>query len=306
MKKALVVGFGSIGQRHASLLSEAGFKVELVTSQQVPMLACHRSAALALAEATFEIIVVANPASMHLATVAEVWKAGHAGEVIVEKPLSDRPAPTSRMASRVRVGYNLRFLPIVARIRELIAGRRLLSMAAHVGQYLPDWRPAKDYRSCVSAQRGLGGGALRELSHELDLVQHLAGPWRRVVATGGNSATLEVDVEDHFALLLECAACPTVQVSVDFLDRIGQRCLTINAEGRTLHADLIIGTLELGGDMTGVEQHPVVDRNDSYRRQLHDVLVSGALACTWAQAMDVVELVAACEQSSAQELWVQR
>ena len=306
MKHALVVGYGSIGQRHAALLADEGFAVELVTSQRPPHWRCHSTVADAVADRTFAIVVVANPASMHLATLAALADAGHAGALLVEKPLSHQPVPTMGIAPRVKVGYNLRFLPVVGRIRELIAGRRLLSMSAQVGQYLPDWRPGKDYRDSVSAQRALGGGVLRELSHELDLVQHLAGSWRRVVAAGGNTRSLQIDVEDHYALLLECERCPSVQVGMDFLDRIGHRRLTIRAEGLTVHADLISGDVALGGDAAGTERHAVEDRNHSYRRQLHDVLADGEVACTWAQAADVIGLVAASEASNLGRQWVHK
>lgn len=299
-----MVGYGSIGRRHATLLADAGFAVELVTSQRVPALPCHSSVSAAMAHGEFGLVVVANPAVAHAATLDALCHSGYGGVILVEKPLTDRPAPAPDLASRVRVGYNLRFLPIVARIRELIAGRRLLSMTAQVGQYLPEWRPGRDYRTCVSSQRAFGGGALRELSHELDLAQHLAGTWVRVAAAGGNSRSLQIDVEDDFGLLLECAGCPYVRIVVDFLDRIGQRRLTIHAQGLTLHADLISGTLALGGDVEGVERYAVEDRDHSYRRQLQDVLKGGGVACTWAQAMDVVKLIVACEASNASATWV--
>ena len=49
------------------------------------------------------------------------------------------------------------------------------NLSPEVGQYLPDWRPGTDYKSGVSAQKDLGGGALLELSHELDYLQWFFG-----------------------------------------------------------------------------------------------------------------------------------
>lgn len=303
-QRALVIGHGSIGRRHVEVLSGEGFEVDLVTSQVTPARTCHENVPEALRKKKFDLVVVANPASAHMETLSLLAVAGFTGRVLIEKPLSNQHFPVSEISEQVRVGYNLRFLPIVGRIRELIAGRKLYSINAYVGQYLPTWRPATDYRTAVSARRSLGGGALRELSHELDLVQHLAGSWKRVVAMGGRVSALEIDVEDQFSLMMECANCPLIQVSVNFLDRVVGRSLIINAEGLSLHADLRTGYLSIGGDAIFHESHATAGRNDSYRGQLREILAGGAVACNWSEAMDVVDLVLASEESAARTQWI--
>lgn len=303
-QRALVIGHGSIGRRHVEVLSGEGFEVDLVTSRVTPALTCHENVPEALRKQKFDLVVVANPASAHMDTLSQVAAAGFTGRVLIEKPLSSQHCPVSEISEQVRVGYNLRFLPIVARIRALLANRKLYSINAYVGQYLPTWRLGADYRTTVSARRSLGGGALRELSHELDLVQHLAGSWKRVVAMGERVSALDIDVEDQFSLMMECANCPSIQVSVNFLDRLVGRKLIVNAEDLSLHADLITGDLKVGGDAECQESHALSGRNDSYRGQLHDILTGGDVACNWSEAMDVVDLVLASEKSAASAKWI--
>ena len=60
---------------------------------------------------------------------------------------------------------------------------KILSVRCEVGQFLPSWRPNIDYRESVSARKALGGGALLELSHEIDYLMWIFGDIDWVKAT---------------------------------------------------------------------------------------------------------------------------
>ena len=127
--------------------------------------------------------VIASPAPCHIETATPLAKAGV--HLLVEKPISSSTAGVSALIEICRAqgvvlmtGYNLRFLACMQRFKELLSENRagrILSVRAEVGQYLPSWRPDSDYRRQVSAQAALGGGALLELSHEIDYLRWLFG-----------------------------------------------------------------------------------------------------------------------------------
>ena len=71
------------------------------------------------------------------------------------------------------------------------------------GRIIRDWRPGRDHRTTASATQQAGGGVLRDLSHELDYLLWLFGPWQRVAALGGSSGARQIEVDDHLDLLLE-------------------------------------------------------------------------------------------------------
>ena len=48
-------------------------------------------------------------------------------------------------------------------------------MRAEYGQYLPAWRPSRDYRETYTAQSAQGGGILLDASHEIDYVRWIGG-----------------------------------------------------------------------------------------------------------------------------------
>jgi predicted dehydrogenase len=321
--KFLVTSLGSIGKRHVAnlraLRPDATIAVLRTLSrpglQEAPHpgvdLAFHRlDDALAFGP---DAAIVASPASLHLALAEALVRADI--PVLIEKPLADSVAGLDRLAalvaargSRAAVGYNLRFLPSLAATRALIRDGsigQVLSVRAEVGQYLPDWRPGSDYRSGVSAQRVLGGGALLELSHELDYVLWMFGLPDTVVAKGGRLSALEIDVEDIVELCLEYQAPRRlVSVHLDFLQRAVHRsCRFIGSEG-TLVWNGLGDKIDLYRAAAGNwEQlhYPLPDRNQMYLNQLKEFLDGGdgpsATLTSVAQGRDVMAVVEAARLS---------
>lgn len=283
--KVLVVGSGSIAQRHLAnfrwLLPEA--EVGCVSASGRPLLdgetiATIQFQSLSAAVAWMpDLAVIASPAPWHLEQACLLLDVGV--PVLIEKPLSDgldrvgKLAPQlARHRDQIEVAYNLRFLSSARRMKVLIdEGRvgRILGLRIEVGQYLPDWRPQADYRCQVSANRSLGGGVLLELSHELDYLTWLFGRFDSVFCVAANSGYLEIDVEDHADILLSREGL-TAQIHLDFLQRrVCRECKVIGADG-TLYWDLIANRISLYGP--GGEEvlfsEPNVDRNDMYVEQL--------------------------------------
>ncbi|EKD71234.1 MAG: oxidoreductase family protein, partial [uncultured bacterium] len=63
--QALVVGYGSIGKRHAYILQSLGCQVVLVTSQQVAEFTCYASIVEALRNESIQYVIIANPTALH-------------------------------------------------------------------------------------------------------------------------------------------------------------------------------------------------------------------------------------------------
>lgn len=300
---ALVVGYGSIGTRHCRLLAEQGCSVAVVSARDEASFPRFRDLASALAVHRPEYLVIANETDRHHGTLSALADAGFGGLVLVEKPLFDRPREIPGVdPSRVFVGYNLRFHPVIRRLRELLAGEEILSVQAYAGQYLPTWRPGRDYRSGYGAKRG-SGGVLRDLSHELDYLNLILEGWRSMAALGGKFSPLEIDSDDLFALLMTTGRCPVVTLQINYLDRVGRRQLVINAASRTVEADLVKGIVVVDGK---VEEF-VSDRDLTYR-EMHRAILSGdrGAVCTLAEGIGVVGMIDAAERAVSEGTWVRK
>lgn len=302
--KCLVIGHGSIGSRHARLLAALGHETGVVSSRDVPDHRRFESLEQALGNDDFQYVVIANPTSVHHQTLAELAKIDFKGLVLVEKPLFDQPLEIPKLdPAKVFTAYNLRFHPALMKALELLEGRKLYSVQAYVGQYLPTWRPDTDYRDCYSASRELGGGALRDLSHDLDYVNLICGGWKSVAATGGRVSNLEIDSDDLFCLLLKTKNCPAATIQVNYLDLKPRRELLVNAEGLSLKLDFAAGTLETSDETFKFQ----TERDQTYIDQ-HKAILEGKArqACSLEQALDVLELIRAAERSALTKTWMDK
>ncbi|SFV01970.1 Gfo/Idh/MocA family protein [Alicyclobacillus macrosporangiidus] len=300
--KTLVIGFGSIGQRHCRILLELGCRVAVVSCQDSIPFPVYRTMAEALQEFKPEYVVIANRTSEHCDTLAGLLAIGHDGPILVEKPLFDKPHHLPLHQQKVFVGYNLRFHPVLHQLKQRLRSQSVISVQVYAGQYLPAWRPG-DYRDCYSARRAKGGGVLRDLSHELDYTQWLFGTWTRVVAVGGHYSHLEIDSEDAVSLLMSTNDCPIVNIQMNYLDRARRREILINTDAHTYRADLVQNTLQTD-DCT--ETYPC-DLDATYLAQ-HQALLAGDFTtlCSVAEAQETLNLILNAEQSIIEGGWMIR
>jgi predicted dehydrogenase len=302
--RALVIGYGSIGARHARVLNELEVATAVVTQREIQYPTAYPDFAFAMVDHRPDYIVVANPTGLHYDTLSRLTDVGFVGRVLVEKPLFDRYRVFPRTGIQsISVAYNLRFHPVIQRLRYLVRNESVLSVNAYVGQYLPEWRPRTDYRQCYSAQVDQGGGALRDLSHELDYLTWLFGDWRAVTALGGHVSHLEINSDDIFVLLMQTALCPVVSVQMSYLDRMSRRRIVVNTQRHTIEADLVGGTVLIDEKL---ETHNV-ERDYTYR-EMHRAALndeSGTL-CTVKEGMATLELIELAEQANQRKEWIFR
>lgn len=284
--KILCISLGSIGKRHLrnarELLPEADIAVYRQHTRGDDSVPEHANRMLTSMEevAAFapDAVLISSPASEHIANASAFLATDT--PMFIEKPLAVTSTGIDGFVQAcasargfTMVAYVLRFLPALHTIKRLITDGTLGKVhTAHVqvGQYLPDWRPDSDYRTGVSAQAKLGGGALLELSHELDYATWLFGMPESLQCTRGKLSALEIDVEDSATVLMEYAD-KHVTVQLDFLQRVANMGVQIVAENGTLKADLMTEeiTFYTPENPKGVriENEKLPTGNDIYLRQ---------------------------------------
>lgn len=323
--RVLIVGLGSIGARHARIARELLPSAEIMALRHrrcddhhhEGVDRCVTSMPEAL-EFGATVAVIANPATYHLAAAVPLAEAGT--HLLVEKPLSSSTAGVAELLDTSRrrgtvlmMGYNLRFMSSLREFRRLIQERavgQVLSIRAEAGQYLPTWRPSADYRSSVSALTELGGGALLELSHEIDYLRWCFGEVSWVSGTLSRVSSLEIDVEDvaHLTLGFEAigaSTAPIASLTLDFIRRDATRtCVAIGERG-TLRWDAASGSVEQhNGDATGwrtifAQPH---ERDDTYRAEwlhfLNCVQRSEPVGVPADDGLEVLRIIEAARRSS--------
>lgn len=305
MTCALIIGMGSIGERHARVLRGLGADVIAVSRRPSSgSLRTHTDISTALRDAKPDVAVIADETVRHRQTLGALRMSGFTGPVLVEKPVFDRPAAGDEQnAGPTFVGYNLRFHPLAQTLRRWLKGKRVITATLHVGQHLADWRTGRDHRVGYSANADAGGGVLRDLSHELDLALWLFGALHRVAAAGGNSGALGIKADDHHAILASLAQCPVAVISLNAFDRPARRSVHVATAEGTATLDFISGSLVAEGHDA---IHVSLDRDHTFVEQ-HKAFLGGGTAplCTYSEGLAALRFVDAAERAGRAGTWIE-
>ncbi len=208
----LVIGCGSIGERHLRCFQRTGRARVSVCDASAALLRRvseqYGAAGFATADEAFgagryDGVVICTPAQTHLALALAALR--HGAGILVEKPLatdlSQVPAARDalvRSGKFAGVAYVYHFMPWIRGAREILRSGWLgapLQISVAAGQHFPTFRPA--YREIYYARHETGGGAIQDaLTHIANAVEWLAGPTTRLFCDAAHQSLDGVTVED--------------------------------------------------------------------------------------------------------------
>lgn len=309
LERAAVIGMGSISTRHRSNLKTLFPSVKVYSMSSSGRSDCETPSFAdfvvdsieELLALNLDLVVVASPAPFHIQHASPFVRSGV--PTFIEKPIVDQVNRDTLKhiqeleSSQLGVGYCLRYMPAIDVVKEALANESLgeiYNVCVEVGQYLPDWRTDKHYKDCVSASEKLGGGALLELSHEIDYLQWLFGDLKLNYAKLRRSASLQLEVEDLADLVLETEHGTVCSIHLDFLQKRPKRKCVIIGEFARLEWDLIENcvTTYTKSVVTELYSDPMWDRNEMYLSMLAD-FISGKKhkLATLESSLKIIELI---------------
>jgi predicted dehydrogenase len=292
--KALVIGYGSIGRRHAEILdSISDFSCVEVMSSQTKLPFKTIKELDEIPKINPDYVVIASSSSLHREQLAFLDKNLNGRTILVEKPLFDNYYDLNAKNNRVFVGYNLRFHPLIQKVREIISGRQLWNIQAFCGSYLPDWRPDRDYRETSSAKKDAGGGVLLDHSHELDYIQWLVGPIHVEYVVNQKISNLRINTDDILLLSGKSDDGARIHVSLNYFTRKPIRQLLIDGEEVSIQADLIKNTLSVVVEREVLDYSwEKLERNSMYEAQ-HLAALEGSRTtiCSYEEGLKTMQLI---------------
>lgn len=217
LHRVLIVGAGSIGERHLRCFQGTGRAETLLVEKDgdrcraVAQRYGVRKVFTDLDRASSEKIdaaVIATPAPLHVPQATHLARQGI--HLLIEKPLSTNMHGIDSLQETVRtrnltamVAYVYRCHPLLAAMRQSIKeGRfgRPVELVVVSGQHFPTFRPA--YRQVYYSDRAMGGGAIQDaLTHLVNAGEWLVGPVDRLVADAAHQVLDGVTVEDTVHML---------------------------------------------------------------------------------------------------------
>ena len=214
--RVLVIGVGSIGERHVRCFLATGrAEVSIVeTNESLAGDVARRYGVQRFRDIETALsqrptaAVIATPAPWHVPQATTLVIADL--NVLIEKPLSislDGVSALCELAAQrgvtVGVAYVYRAFPVLAAMRQALKSGRFgtpRQLTAVCGQHFPTYRPA--YREIYYADRKSGGGAIQDaLTHVINLGEWLMGPVERLVADAAHQVLPGVEVEDTVHVL---------------------------------------------------------------------------------------------------------
>lgn len=208
----LIVGVGSIGERHVRTFTNTGrarLGVYDVNGNLLRHVAekygvsrSYDNIENALADG-YDAAVIATPAHLHIPLALQAANAGC--HLLIEKPLSTNHdgisqlrATANKRGLAVGVAYMNRANPVLNAMKNAIDQRQFgkpLQVIAASGQNFPTYRPA--YRETYYRDHRTGGGAIQDaLTHMLNSAQWFVGAPDRLVADAAHLVLDGVSVED--------------------------------------------------------------------------------------------------------------
>lgn len=325
MHDLLVVGAGSIGERHLRCFLSTGRVrasfVEVRDALRGEVAARYpRATPCASLEAALErridAAVIATPAPLHVPQARQLVERG--AHVLIEKPLSVSTDGVAELLDAARqwrvaagVAYVYRAHPVLAEMREAIhSGRfgRPIQVIAVSGQHFPLYRPA--YAQVYYAKRETGGGAVQDaLTHVINAGQWLVGDIDRVVSDVAQLVLENVEVEDTAHVLARHGSV-LGSYSLNQHQAPNEMTITVVCDRGTVrfefHRCRWRSMEKPGGEWTD-HPHPSLERDTLFVRQANAFLdaVEGKAApmCTLEQGLATLRTNLAILRSADERRW---
>ena len=230
----LIIGLGSIGQRHLRNLKliepkSNFYAIKSRKKKSTPLLNnfnkilkgdIKKKYSLKYYESIHEIYknnikidcaFVCTPSSKHISQVIELLQ--YNIHCFIEKPLGSSLKKLSKLELLLKkkkkiitmMGFQLRFNPLIEYLNKVIKIKspigKLLSANIHNGENIKDFHPYEDYRISYAANKKLGGGVILSQIHEIDYFLYLFSNYEITNSTYISSkiSDLDIDVEDIFS-----------------------------------------------------------------------------------------------------------
>ena len=212
-KTFLFVGLGSIGKRQLSNFIKYAENIDICDSRKDRLREVKKkfsirnifeTAEKALNN-TYDAIFICTPPSSHLKIAKLAVKKNI--NIFIEKPMGINSKGWSEVFENCKkkklinyIDYCHRFIPYTQKLKKIILKEKAIGKiySGHIrwSSYLPYWHPHERYTNFYMSKKHLGGGALLDDSHGIDLIRYLFGDIKSVMGEVKNLSDLKMTSDD--------------------------------------------------------------------------------------------------------------
>jgi predicted dehydrogenase len=291
---ALIVGYGSIGQKHYKILKRIKRikKIYVYSSQKrnIKNLIKNFDKIKSLEP---DYIVIASTTDNHISHLEYFNNNFCNKKILVEKPIYIKSNFTIREKNKnkIRVGYQFRVNEIINYLKKFCNNNKIYKIQVYCQSYLPNWRKRK-YQITSSAKKKTGGGVMLDVSHEIDYLQYIFPQIRLSNIHKGKISDLKINTEDYASINYKSKKI-IIQADIDYLSLIPKREINVIGKDITLNINLLKNSIK------GICRSKKIDieflknsRDDNFYKMHNDFLTGGyQTLCTIKQAKRVLKLL---------------
>ena len=179
---ALIIGYGSIGAKHGQILRKIKKikSIFILTNQKIPREFKKCNSLKEIKKINPDYIILSSETKKHYKQLKFINKNLKDKIILVEKPIFEKHYKFHKPRNKIFVGYNLRFHPIIQKIKKIVNKKKIYSINSYCVSNLINWRKNKQYFNSSSAKKKDGGGVTLDLSHEFDFITWIFGKMKLI------------------------------------------------------------------------------------------------------------------------------
>ena len=299
----LILGLGSIGQRHLRNLRKIDKKINFYAVRKkffTPHLDNKNKVIKGDIKKKYNIMYLKNldqinkdrlsidaafvctPSKFHIDEA--IWLAKNNINIFVEKPLGDSFRNLDKLKNLLRkksnlkhmMGYQLKFNPIILKLEDLLSKKiigDIYYLDIHHGEHINDFHPYEDYKHSYAAKKSLGGGVVLTQIHEIDYMLFLFDKYKIVTKSyiSRKVSDLQIDVEDTLSaqfIMRDGKRNLICQLHTNFYEKPKRRQINIIGKKGKIFCDLNKGIISIfrNGKVRKILFN--FDRNEIFMKQV--------------------------------------
>jgi predicted dehydrogenase len=318
----LIIGCGSVGKRHAMNLFNSGIrKISFIDpqikrcedfSKEINLQSFFKTIEESYILADISGVIIASPTYFHINDCKKVLR--FKCPILIEKPISMNLYDALELKKinldgiPILLGYTWRWWKPLNVLKEKM-NSDIIGKTRHVqfymGAHLEDWHPWENYRDFFMSKKELGGGALLDESHWIDLMIWLFGVPDKLISEYSKISDLEITSDDN----VDCICFypdKRVLLHLDIFSRPHEKYIKIVGEKGTIYWSpepnyIQISTFE-NGAINSFKEEFNYERNSMFKSIIeHFISIIGNNAqpyCTIDDGIAVMNLIEKIREKS--------
>lgn len=279
MTNYLLIGFGSIAQKHYKIIKKNDKNSNIFIykkNNQKIFYDKNKNYIFNLNKKLIEkidYVFILSPSNSHKYYLDIFIKFKHL-KIFIEKPLFNQLKDENsfyelylKNSERIFIGYNMRFMNSIYFIKKYIKNKKIISVKVDTLTNLRFWRK-KDYSKSVTAIKRLGGGIILELSHEFDYLLYLFNDLKILYKYFDKKSNLKINVEDQVITFFKSKNF-NILLNMNMFSFYNERFIKIFFHNETLICDLNNGSISFFNKNYKIKKK-IIYKNDltnSYHKQ---------------------------------------